>query len=115
MFLSEYSVLCRRYLVIDDPRGSKFAEVTLCGTHRQSRGGAIVREVGKVLHAPVVACQIDSAARESKAIDAGMEFLQGYRLLHKPYTLRGPLEKVREALHRERGHRDPGESGKTET
>lgn len=41
---------------------------------------AIVHQVGKVLRVPVIACQIDSEARESKAIEAGMEYLQGYRI-----------------------------------
>jgi chemotaxis family two-component system sensor kinase Cph1 len=41
---------------------------------------AIVHQVGKVLHVPVVACQIDTEARESTAMHAGMEYLQGYRI-----------------------------------
>lgn len=41
---------------------------------------AIVHQVGMVLKVPVVACQIETEARESKAIEAGMEYLQGYRI-----------------------------------
>ena len=41
---------------------------------------AIVHQVGKVLQVPIVACQIDTQAKESKAIEAGMEYLQGYRI-----------------------------------
>jgi diguanylate cyclase (GGDEF)-like protein len=41
---------------------------------------AIVHQMGRVLKVPIVACQIDTEARECKAIESGMEYLQGYRI-----------------------------------
>jgi len=41
---------------------------------------AIVHQMGGVLNVPIVACQIDTEAKECKAIEAGMEYLQGYRI-----------------------------------
>jgi len=57
----------------------KFFEPTKDNT-RNDALIAIVHQVGKVLQVPVVACQIDTEAREAKAIEAGMEYLQGYRI-----------------------------------
>lgn len=41
---------------------------------------AIVHEIGRVLQIPLVACQIESEVTETRAIAAGIEYLQGYHL-----------------------------------
>ncbi len=41
---------------------------------------AIVRSIGKVMHIPVVATQIETDAMESRAIASGIEYLQGHRI-----------------------------------
>jgi len=38
---------------------------------------AIIREVGRVLHVPIVATQIESETMERRATSAGIEYLQG--------------------------------------
>jgi predicted signal transduction protein with EAL and GGDEF domain len=39
---------------------------------------AIVREVGRVVHVPIVASQIETAAMERRAVAAGIHYLQGH-------------------------------------
>jgi two-component system, chemotaxis family, sensor kinase Cph1 len=41
---------------------------------------AIVHEIGRVLQVSIVACQIESEVMETRAIAAGIEYLQGYRM-----------------------------------
>jgi chemotaxis family two-component system sensor kinase Cph1 len=66
----------------------KINKLKMAGTHFE--GGknlkkndaliAIIREVGRVLHVPIVATQIDSETMERRATTAGIEYLQGYHI-----------------------------------
>ncbi len=64
---------------------------------------AIVREIGRVLQVPIVACQIESEVMATRAIAAGIEYLQGYHL-SKELTPDAAEEWLRDRAGSEQGH-----------
>jgi diguanylate cyclase (GGDEF)-like protein len=58
---------------------------------------AIVREVGRVVHVPIVASQIETSAMEMRAVAAGLHYLQGHLIS------RGLKPEEAEAWLRSRG------------
>jgi diguanylate cyclase (GGDEF)-like protein len=58
--------------------GSYFEEGK--NVNRNDASIAIIREVGRVLHIPIVATQIETEAMALRATAAGIEYLQGYHL-----------------------------------
>ncbi len=50
------------------------------GGRRNDAMAAVINTIGKVMHVPLVAIQLESADMLAHAVDSGVEFLQGYSI-----------------------------------